>query len=394
MSIVRTPRGRWRVQVKSRGVVVADQTFDLKRDATAWESEQKRRLSVGTFVPPAAGKTTVSEVATVYLERRKQSVALRTWESDATELNAHILPALGARPVGSVTPNDLQGLLDRLATTHARGTVAKVRVTLRGLFAFAVVERRIQTSPGAALVLPRPDRVGASPASAVNPFTLDELVHVAETQRNRPRQHASTRRYADVTLVLGLTGLRFGELRGLRVGDLVELPYPALLVSRSLPESARNGAVIERVTTKSGRSRLVPLSHVVLPVVREWARDRDAAELLFPAPEGGYLRTSNWRRAVRWDETGKGRRPHDLRHTAATLWLTAGVDVKTVSAWLGHASTKLTLDTYGHWMGTDADRAAIARVNAVMGTGVGHATGTREGDEGASESFEQSDNWA
>lgn len=78
---------------------------------------------------------------------------------------------------------------------------------------------------------------------------------------------------------------------------------------------------------------------------------------------GGYLHAQNWRRAVHWNETAGGRRPHDLRHTAASLWIAAGVDIKTIASWLGHSSTKLTLDTYGHLMGTDTDGAAIERVN-------------------------------
>jgi integrase len=43
------------------------------------------------------------------------------------------------------------------------------------------------------------------------------------------------------------------------------------------------------------------------------------------------------------------------------------VDIKTVSSWLGHSTAKLTLDTYGHLMGTDADRAALDRVNKALG---------------------------
>ncbi|MET4782684.1 hypothetical protein [Glaciihabitans sp. UYNi722] len=53
----------------------------------------------------------------------------------------------------------------------------------------------------------------------------------------------------------------------------------------------------------------------------------------------------------------------DLRHTAATL----GVDPKTVQAWLGHSSMTLAVDTYAHYMGQDADIAAIARINAILG---------------------------
>jgi len=179
---------------------------------------------------------------------------------------------------------------------------------------------------------------------------------------------------ADVTLALGLTGVRFGELRGLRVRDVTQDPYPALVVRRSLPTSGRAGAVILRSTTKGGRNRVVPLTDLIRPVVLARAAGKDLDDLLFPAAEGGFLHSPNWRRAVDWDTTGQGRRPHDLRHTAASLWISAGVDIKTVSSWLGHSSTKLTLDTYGHLMGTDADRAAIRKVNAAFG----HLSGTWE----------------
>ena len=110
---------------------------------------------------------------------------------------------------------------------------------------------------------------------------------------------------------------------------------------------------------------------------------------LLRAPEGGYLSAQNWRRAVHWNRTGLGRRPHDLRHTAASLWIAAGIDIKTVSAWLGHSTAKLTLDTYGHLMGTDADRAALERVNRALGGLTGaraNASGKESGGEDGSAS--------
>lgn len=81
---------------------------------------------------------------------------------------------------------------------------------------------------------------------------------------------------------------------------------------------------------------------------------------------------------MQWGTTSLGRRPHDLPHTAASVWIAAGIDIKTVSAWLGHSTAKLTLDTYGHLMGTDADRAAMERVNSALG----HPTGTQQEDMG------------
>ena len=57
------------------------------------------------------------------------------------------------------------------------------------------------------------------------------------------------------------------------------------------------------------------------------------------------------------------------------------MDIKTVSAWLGHSTAKLTLDVYGHLMGTDADRAAISRVNASLRIDPGTSRG-RQAPEG------------
>ena len=362
--IIKRANGKWRVQVKFRSVVVADRTFQRRGDAVRWEAEQKRLLVSGEFVSPAAGKITVAELSGEYRDARRGQVSVRAWESDESALRVHIVPAFGRLPVSSVSPVQVERFLTALAVSRSARTAARVRTTLRGLFRYAVRTRRLSKSPAEDVPLPHPDsRTGK--VVEVAPFPLDVLLGVVETQREFGGQ------YAELTLVLGLTGVRLGELRGLRVRDVVAVPYPGLVVKRSLPQSGRNSAVIERATTKSGRSRLVPLSDLVIPVVRDWMDGRQPDDLLFPAPEGGYLRSQNWRRSVRWSTTGLGRRPHDLRHTAASLWIAAGVDIKTVSSWLGHSTAKLTLDTYGHLMGTDADRAALDRVNKALGNPTG-----------------------
>lgn len=376
--IVKTPYGTWRVQVTYRSVVVADRTFQRKGDAVRWEMEQKRLLLSGEFVSPSAGKITVLELAEEYRDSRQGQVSVRAWESDESALRVHIVPAFGKFPISSVASVQIERFLSDLAVSRSVRTAARGRTTPRGLFRYAVRTRRLQVSPAESVPLPHPDsRTGK--VVEVDPFALDVLLDVVSTQRELAG------RYADITLVLGLTGLRFGELRGLRVRDLVDVPYPGLVVKRSVPQSGRTGAVIERATTKSGRSRLVPLTDRVRPVVESWAEGGEPDDLLFPAPEGGYLHAQNWRRSVHWSKTGLGRRPHDLRHTAASLWIAAGVDIKTVSAWLGHSTAKLTLYTYGHLMGTDADRAALERVNRVLGYGTGTDESGRRNEAGEQE---------
>ena len=101
------------------------------------------------------------------------------------------------------------------------------------------------------------------------------------------------------------------------------------------------------------------------------AKLRGPDEILFANASDGMRLLSNWRRATNWPRYGRGRRVHDLRHTAATIWIQNGVDIKTVQNWLGHASAKLTLDTYAHYMGTNADIASIALMNTALSSSGG-----------------------
>ena len=84
--------------------------------------------------------------------------------------------------------------------------------------------------------------------------------------------------------------------------------------------------------------------------------------LLFPAPEGGFLRLENFRRRVWTPATvAAGVAPlrvHDLRHTCASLAIAAGADVKVLQRMLGHASAALTLDRYGHLLPGQAQSVA------------------------------------
>ncbi|HVK46048.1 MAG TPA: tyrosine-type recombinase/integrase [Micropruina sp.] len=78
--------------------------------------------------------------------------------------------------------------------------------------------------------------------------------------------------------------------------------------------------------------------------------------------------------------TAPGRRIHDLRHTAACLWLSKGVDPVTVQAWLGHASIATT-NIYLHHLGSSADRAGLDRLNALGGAGVRERPGARSDND-------------
>ena len=167
-------------------------------------------------------------------------------------------------------------------------------------------------------------------------------------------------RLADLVLLAAWTGLRWSELRAIRVRDVVELPMPMLIVQRAEPEGVATKG------TKSGKARRVPVADRVLTIVRELRLRRDQDDLLCVTETGHQLHATAVKRTLRWSKIAEGRRIHDLRHTAACLWLARGVDPVTVQAWMGHASIATT-NLYLHHLGTASDRAGLARLNQPPG---------------------------
>ncbi len=163
--------------------------------------------------------------------------------------------------------------------------------------------------------------------------------------------------YGDLVLVLGRTGLRWGEARATQVRDFAEVPMPMLHVVRNQPE----GSAVK--TPKSGKGRNVPIPDYLVSVIRRFAVGKQPDDLLFTSPRGAQLHRTSFVRATNWEVTGRGRTRHDLRHTAACEWLIQGVPLTTVQHWLGHGSIQITA-RYLHHLGDFADRAALDVLNS------------------------------
>ena len=170
--------------------------------------------------------------------------------------------------------------------------------------------------------------------------------------------------------VLALAGLRWGELAGLQVGDRVSVPGPGLRLRRAVLASGGGGALYVD-TLKNNRARTVPLVVDLVPVVDRWSAGKAQGDWPFGAPGGGPLRESNWKRSVSWTAATaaaglRGFRVHDLRHTAASVWLGARADPKVVQRVLGHATAAMTMDLYGHLVDDNLWEAARA-VGGILG---------------------------
>jgi Phage integrase family/Transposase len=172
-------------------------------------------------------------------------------------------------------------------------------------------------------------------------------------------------RYRALVLVAAYGGLRWGELVGLRVRR-VDLLHGRVTVAEV------NGRLIPGPPeTEAGRRT------VTLPAVAAVALAEHLAEfaepgpdgLVFPAPQGGYLRRSNFRRRWWLQATRaaglEGLRFHDLRHSAATLALAAGANTRELMERMGHTSPTMAL-RYQHVMAGRDQAIALAHARAAL----------------------------
>ncbi|WAC50573.1 tyrosine-type recombinase/integrase [Frigoribacterium sp. SL97] len=344
---------KWRARIFFKGRQITMQTFEFKKDAAKWEADQKLALASNEWHDARAGDITLAAVIREFNEARTGTVSDKTLDTDEANLRLHIPEKMRRMPIRAVQTAELKSLYTALLRKRAHSTVKRIRDSTMSLFNYAVDMAYIPHNPVKDVPVPRGD--GRSDKT-VRPFTKDEYEDMLAAQRER------SPRYADYVEFLRETGLRWGELVALRVGDVVHEPFDAIIVRRS-----QSDGYAEK-QTKSGRVRRVPLLGNAAEIAARYAQGRKRTERLFTSPTGAQLNGGNFKRALDWAATAHGHREYDLRHYAATSWLRDNVDIKTVSAWLGHATTQLTLDTYSHYMGSDADGAAIERVRRARAT--------------------------
>lgn len=375
--ILKTEQGRYRVKVKAHGVIVADRTFASWNEAQEWEADRKRHVAAGRLAPAAAGRTRLADVYAAWSRVRPGQVQARTWQSDQSAWTRHLHARFGHVAVGAITSPDVQSFAAHLHADHCAGTVRRIIATLVALLDFAVDHRWIEVNPARVRLALSHNGI-QHPRHAV--LAPAELLAVWAVQRRFSS-------WADVTLFLALTGLRWGEFAALRPCDLTTTATggPMVHVTRSIVRDRGEGPATVK-STKTGAHRLVPLTCRAADIAHAWANGKDSGALLVPGPDGGPLRPSTFRRQVHWVQTvPSGFRIHDLRHTCATNLLTHGADILGVQGILGHASPETTLRYYGHLTGTEHLRAAMDHYEASFTAG-GQPSGGASGASEASQS--------
>jgi integrase len=278
-------------------------------------------------------------------------------------LDHRVLPELGALRLAEVERGDIQPIIARmLAEGASASAVRNAVVPLQAIYRQAIDAREVTANPTEGLRLPK---VPKRPHRIAPP---DEARALLDALPALERPLWATAMYA---------GLRRGELRALRWSD-VDLASGLIRVERSW--DAKAGPVAAK---SDAGHRTVPVTPVLRDVLAEHklATGRDGDALVFGArPEHPFDPSSVQRRARRaWRGAGlEPIKPHDCRHTFASLMIAAGVNAKALSTYMGHATIGITLDLYGHLMpGSEAE--AAERLHAYL-TAAG-ADAARTADE-------------
>jgi integrase len=325
-------------------------------EARAWRIQKLAKLDASET--PQESRRTVSEAADAWIagakagairNRKGQVYKPSTLRGYEEALNGRVIPTFGRERIGRITKPRLQRwirtlLEDGLSASTVRNTVNAVRV----LYRQAEHEGEVLENPTSGLRLPAVDR---QEHRFVPAGTVDVLLSALPI---RDRAIWATAFYA---------GLRRGELRGLRYGD-VDQGGGIIRVRHN--EDAVKGTIDPK--SAAGR-RVVPIPGTLAAVLDEYdaylenrlGRSPREDERYFPGePRGRFCPKSLVQRADEaWAKAGLDPvRLHDARHTYASLMIAAGVNAKALCTYMGHSTIQVTFDLYGHLLpGNEAEAA-------------------------------------
>ena len=352
---------RWRVRWVDDMGQEHTKVFQRKPDAQAYLNGLTADVQRGEYVDPRKSTETFGSTAEQWIITKNHRKP-KTLAGYRSLLDTVVLPRWGDVALKSINYEAYSAWLSGLALDGSqKGTgLSASRITQAHQLVGAVLKYAVRTGKIAKNV-------------ALEIKRTEDLPQQAERER-RYLSHAellslasATGRFEALTLVLGYCGLRFGEAAALRrrhVGDRE-------LTIRASATHVTGKGIVES-TTKTKRARQVPVPGPVWDRLENELPDEPNA-LIFPRQRGGLLPIEEYRRAFdkACAQVGiEGLVPHSLRHTTASLAISAGANVKVVQRMLGHATAAMTLDLYGHLLDDDLAGVAEALGKAIDSTAV------------------------
>ena len=340
--------------------------FERLIDAEAFRTKTEHELREGSYRSPEFAKKTFGDAAAAWLDGKKKPNGASLFRyRDALDIWA--LPTWSHRTLISIRRPEIEAWVSQLVegtAKHADGRrvrgkglspagLTAVWVPFKAALANAVDLGWINTNPARGVELPKvlqPDKVFLSYPE------VESLVRAAEK---------TTGRVADAMMIelMAFAGLRPGEVVALQVQH-VDLPSRRIRIRRTATIDIHGAAIFGE--PKHGERREVPIAPHLVPPLERLIEGKPAAAPLVDSARGQFINIHNWRGRV-WSKAveaaglgGRGLSPKALRHTAASMAIAAGADVKVVQRMLGHADASMTLNTYADLWPDRLDEVAEA----------------------------------
>jgi integrase len=348
-------------------------SFDRKADAQIWlDNDVTAKLATGTYVAPKAGLLTVDEMYTAW-SASQGHLAPATNALRRSAWRNHVQPKWGKVSVVDVKTSAVKAWVTQMVAADVGApTIVVAFGVLRQVLNVAVDDHRIPRNPCEGAKLPKCKHADRAY------LTHAQVAALAEAATYLP----------EVIRFLAYTGLRWGEMASLRVCDF-DMLRRRVNISRSFTEVGN----AQFRAPKTGERRSVPFPASLADELAALMVGKGRVELVFTSQRGHVLRGSLYRprvfheavqavqeataqqRARELAATGTAVTPefptispHDLRHTAASLAVSAGANVKAVQRMLGHAKASMTLDVYADLFDDDLDVVADRLDAAIIKT--------------------------
>lgn len=325
-----------------------DRGFKLKRDAEAHLATVEVAKLRSAYVDPADAKIRIAELGPDWLAHHKASVTASSHHSVESCWRVHVLPRWGDYAVGALTRREIASWLHQLGDVRSHTTVARARDLLAGILDEAIEDGRVVKNPVRGIAIKRKP--------------LPDETYLSHQQ---VESLARNSRYPTLVRFLAYTGLRWGEATALRARN-VDLTKRRLMIREAVTEVS---GVHVLGDVKNHERRVVAYPDFLDGELAEACTAKSREDRLWVAADGGFLRPGNSRdgwfqaavkRSMANDPEMTRITPHDLRHTAASLAISAGANVKVIQRMLGHKSAKVTLDTYAALFPDDLDNVTVA----------------------------------
>jgi integrase len=325
---------------------VYTKSFDDVDNANKWIARAELASEDGRPIDAEAARIDFSKYVETW-KASKVDISGKTLATYNSQLRLYLIPTFGTRKLSGISTSEIKAWVGNLSKSGVGATT--IRQTYRLLHQIlqsALIDELLARNPAVGIKLPK------VVAKKKQGLTREQLLNLANECGDQKT----------LIILMGTCGLRVNEALALRVQN-IDLDARTVEVKHSWTTDEfgkklrdEEGNLIPG-STKTDEERTIPLPETTIQALKPHLENKAPGDWVFLGTNGNVLDYGHFRRAIfkpATDRLGMSNvTPHTLRHTCASLLISLGAPITTVSYVLGHASVKMTLDIYGHYYEDD-----------------------------------------